>query len=148
MKKIKQLGGLKMRKVFAIAFILFMFASTTTALAGDKRFCGYISIEDSIAQAVGKWADKDNVFFKLDCMDGVTEAKAYLTQMGVCLWDKHDWKKKKGNKCGKISNFFRKGGSICGKKKWMNKDLQLYHVYVSDTESTADKVIWDGTSCK
>ena len=62
MKKIKQLGGLKMRKVFAIAFILFMFASTTTALAGDKRFCGYISIEDSIAQAVGKLGGQGQCF--------------------------------------------------------------------------------------
>ena len=137
-----------MKKTFACAFVLFMFASTTTALAGDKRFCGYISIEGSIAQAVGVWADKDNVFFKLDCSGGVTDAKAYLTQMGVCLWDKHDWKKKEGKKCGSISDFFRNKGSICGKKKWMNKDQQLYHVYVSDTISDAEKVTWDATKCK
>ena len=52
-----------MKKTFACAFVLFMFASTTTALAGDKRFCGYISIEGSIAQAVGVWEEKYNVFF-------------------------------------------------------------------------------------
>ena len=32
-----------MRKAFACAFVLFMFASTTTALAGNKRFCGFIA---------------------------------------------------------------------------------------------------------
>ena len=37
------LRRVRMRKIIAIAFILFMFASTTTALAGDKRFCGYIN---------------------------------------------------------------------------------------------------------
>ena len=34
-----------MKKTFACAFVLFMFASTTTALAGDKRFCGWVALD-------------------------------------------------------------------------------------------------------
>ena len=51
-----------MKKTFACAFVLFMFASTTTALAGDKRFCGWVALDGgelgNTNIAAGSWFDK------------------------------------------------------------------------------------------
>tara|TARA_B100000686_G_C16157520_1_gene649834 strand:- start:62 stop:490 length:429 start_codon:yes stop_codon:yes gene_type:complete len=123
MKKIKQLGGLKMRKAFAIAFILFMFASTTTALAGNKRFCGFVATSDANSIGAGVWFRK-HASEKSNCYRIRQEIKQTLQDKG--LWEGNTWHPKKPNKCGNVSNFFTNGANMCGKPGYMENARTPY----------------------
>ena len=129
-----------MRKVFAIAFILFMFASTTTALAGDKRFCGYIAentgVRGNTTIGAGSWVNKG--LGKI-CNKIVKETRNGLVDAGI--WEGKDWQKKDGYKCGHISDFFTSGRNICGKKGYMRDSKTGYLIYkVGDQPATFEKL--------
>ena len=118
-----------MKKTFACAFVLFMFASTTTALAGDKRFCGWVWLdggaEGNTNVAAGSWFDKGDISFGKYCKASRKEAKEYLKEEGE--WEGGDWKKKDGYKCGNVSDNFRGGKKgICGTKGYMKKEGGTY----------------------
>ena len=140
-----------MRKAFACAFVLFMFASSTTALAGTKRFCGFIApnetevggVEGATTLAAGACVDKDDYPFGafMDTCNNVIKRikeklknrKSDVGEGGGRYWTKHDWRKKDGYKCGKISDFFTDGANICGKKGKMEEctqgDANHYFIY-------------------
>ena len=117
-----------MKKTFACAFVLFMFASTTTALAGNKRFCGFIAIDTGITLGAGAYINKNLV--DKHCKGIRNKVKKGLKQsvnkQGVSLWDEYDWSAKDGNKCGHVSDFFTNGRNICGKTGYMKKDKTAY----------------------
>ena len=117
-----------MKKTFACAFVLFMFASTTTALAGNKRFCGFIATETAITLGAGAYINKNLV--DKHCKGIRNKVKKGLKQsvnkQGVSLWDEYDWSAKDGNKCGHVSDFFTNGRNICGKTGYMKKDKTAY----------------------
>ena len=122
-----------MRKTFACAFVLFMFASTTTALAGDKRFCGFIATSDNITIGAGAWINKNLV--NKACKSIRKKVKKGLKQAG--LWDAHNWSGKDGNKCGHVSDFFTNGRNICGKTGYMKKEKTAYLIQkVGDNPAT------------
>ena len=117
-----------MRKTFACAFVLFMFASTTTALAGNKRFCGFIADGVGITLGAGAYINKNLV--DEHCKGIRNKVKKGLKQdvdkEGVSTWDKYDWSAKDGNKCGHVSDFFTNGRNICGKPGYMEKARTPY----------------------
>ena len=105
-----------MKKTFACAFVLFMFASTTTALAGDKRFCGWVALDGgpdgNINVAAGSWFDKDNVNYGKMCKTAVKQAKKEMKKQGE--WKRFDWRKRDGYKCSSVSDHFRNDGKkVC-----------------------------------
>ena len=111
-----------MRKTFACAFVLFMFASTTTALAGNNRFCGFIATSGNATIGAGAYIRKGLVDSK--CKSIRNQVKKGLKQAG--LWDAHNWSRKIGNKCGHVSDFFTNGRNICGKSGYMEKKNTAY----------------------
>ena len=137
-----------MRKAFACAFVLFMFASSTTALAGSKRFCGFIApnetevkgVEGATTLAAGACVDRDNIFnFDEICKTVIKSIREKLKlresdvgEGGGKYWTKHDWKKKKAYKCGKISDYFTDGANICGKKGKMEFCQTSVHSDIDD----------------
>ena len=128
-----------MRKIIAIAFILFMFASTTNALAGDKRFCGWVATPSTnSAIGAGAWFDKDWIAYNKACGEAVKEAKKGLKDAG--RWEGNDWKKKDGYKCGHISDFFTNGRNMCGKKGYMRKDKTGYLIIKTSQGLTFEKL--------
>ena len=120
-----------MKKTFACAFVLFMFASTTTALAGNKRFCGFIATGEGIAGNInigaGAYINKNLV--DEHCKGIRNKVKKGLKQdvdeEGVSTWDKYDWSAKDGNKCGHVSEFFDLP-QICGKAGYMEEGRTPY----------------------
>ena len=121
-----------MKKTFACAFVLFMFASTTTALAGNKRFCGFIAtserITGNITIGAGAYINKNLVDEHCKGIRNKVKKglKQTLNKQGVSLWDEYDWSAKDGNKCGHVSDFFTNGRNICGKTGYMKKDKTAY----------------------
>ena len=103
-----------MKKTFACAFVLFMFASATTALAGNKRFCGFIATGVGITIGAGAYINKNLV--DEHCKGIRNKVKKGLKQSvneeGVRLWDEYDWSAKDRNKCGHESDVFTTGRNI------------------------------------
>ena len=121
-----------MKKTFACAFVLFMFASTTTALAGDKRFCGWVALDGGIGGntnvAAGSWFNKNNLAYSKMCKKAVKKAKKGLKKQGE--WEERDWHKRDGYKCSSVSDHFRDDGkNICGKKNYMKHDKTGYLIF-------------------
>ena len=117
-----------MKKTFACAFVLFMFASTTTALAGDKRFCGWVALDGgplgNINVAAGSWFNKNNLAYGKMCKKAVKKAKKGLKKQGE--WEGRDWQKKDGYKCSHVSDDFRDDGkNICVKNMTHDKNGYL-----------------------
>ena len=133
-----------MKKTFACAFVLFMFASTTTALAGDKRFCGWVAFDSgplgNINVAAGSWFDKDNVNYGKMCKTAVKQAKKEMKKEGE--WKRFDWRKRDGYKCSSVSDHFRDGGkNICGKKNYMKHDKTGYLIFkIGDRPADVEKL--------
>ena len=120
-----------MKKTFACAFVLFMFASTTTALAGDKRFCGWVALDGGIGGntnvAAGSWFNKNWLGYGKGCDKAVKKAKKGLKKQGE--WEGRDQQKKDGYKCSHVSDNFTGRKNMCGKKKYMKKDRTGYLIY-------------------
>jgi hypothetical protein len=103
--------------------------SAGSALAGDKRFCGYVALNQptgtagvTMDLAAGAWIDKDKVYYTSKCPDVVSDAKKKLKNKG--LWDTYNWDKKEGYKCSSTKDWFG-GNNIC-KDNCMKKDETGY----------------------
>ena len=133
-----------MKKTFACAFVLFMFASTTTALAGDKRFCGWVAFDGgelgNINVAAGSWFNKNNLAYSKMCKKAVKKAKKGLKKQGE--WEGRDWQKRDGYKCSNVSDDFRDDGkNICGKKNYMKHDKTGYLIFkIGDRPADVEKL--------
>ena len=136
-----------MRKAFACAFVLFMFASSTTALAGSKRFCGFIAPNEgkngNTTIGVGAWMNNTNFGFDNTCKHTRNSIKRSLKADGD--WGKHDWRSKDGYKCGKISDFFTNGRNICGKKGYMKIEEQYYSMSRTGDNPATFEISMDGS---
>ena len=135
-----------MKKTFACAFVLFMFASTTTALAGNKRFCGFIAPSAGKAGniTIGAGAYINKTLVNKACKKIRNKVKKGLKQAvneeGVSLWEEHDWSTKDGNKCGHVSEFFDLP-QICGKTGYMEDSRTPYLIYkIGDLPATFEEL--------
>jgi hypothetical protein len=84
---------------------------STSAFAGDKRFCGYISLGKTMNIAAGAWLDKNDGVYSYGCNKAVDDAKTALKKEGV--WDKFKWTKKDGYKCSSVSDDFTGSTNMC-----------------------------------
>ena len=120
------LRRVRMRKIIAIAFILFMFASTTTALAGaNKRFCGFVTTSAGSGNttiAIGWW-----VKVKPRALESIRSKECYSVRQRIKdglieqnLWDAYNWARKDLNRCKKFGkNYF--GHKVCKQPNYMHR---------------------------
>jgi len=123
-------------KKMVVLSILLLLASS--AMAGDKRFCGYQAFNQptttpgvTVNLAAGVWMDKDKAGYSTYCSGAVDKVKSKLKNKG--LWDSYNWDKKEGYKCSNTKSNFG-GTNICS-SDCMKKDYDAgYNVnYVPAT---------------
>ena len=98
-------------RAFQIVITTLLIGWSSLAFAGDKRFCGYVSLGKAMNIAVGAWFDKDAAKYEIGCDEAVSGAKEALKKSG--FWDKFNWAKKDGYKCSNVSDDFTGSTNMC-----------------------------------